>query len=177
MGHVDLEDFKEVLETMLAGLERRLLRRDGIAIEHTPDALDEVQYAAEREFAIRQLEQDSVRFRDVNAALRRIEEGVFGACLHCGSGQHQTPECRAVDPMLHRLSRCLRPDDGRSGAGRAPVDSTRTRGNASGPVRQSRLVGATSVPYANRAARGPKILYRCLAVASQTAGVKYRVGK
>ena len=85
MGHVDLEDFKQVLETMLAGLERRLLRRDGIAIEHTPDALDEVQYAAEREFAVRQLEQDSNRVRDVNAALRRIEEGVYGACLHCGS--------------------------------------------------------------------------------------------
>ena len=85
MGHVDLEDFKQVLETMLAGLERRLLRRDGIAIEHTPDALDEVQYAADREFAVRQLEQDSVRFRDVNAALRRIEEGSYGACLHCGS--------------------------------------------------------------------------------------------
>ena len=85
MGHVDLEHFKQVLETMLAYLERRLLRRDGITIEHTPDAFDEVQYAAEREFAVRQLEQDSVRFRDVNAALRRIEEGSYGACQHCGS--------------------------------------------------------------------------------------------
>jgi DnaK suppressor protein len=66
-------------------LERRLLRRDGITIEHTPDAFDEVQYAADREFAIRQLEQDSDRFRDVNAGLRRIEGGSYGACLHCGS--------------------------------------------------------------------------------------------
>ena len=85
MRHVDLEHFKQVLETMLAYLERRLLRREGITIEHTPDAFDEVQYAADREFAVRQLEQDSVRFRDVNAALRRIEEGSYGACLHCGS--------------------------------------------------------------------------------------------
>ena len=85
MENVALERFKQILETMLADLERPLRRREGIAIENTPDALDEVQNAAEREFAIRQLEQQSGRFRDVKAALQRIEEGTYGACLHCES--------------------------------------------------------------------------------------------
>jgi len=80
-----LEHFKEILQTMLADLERPLRRRDQIAIENTPDALDEVQNAAERDLAIRQLEHDSSRFRCLKAALQRIEEGTFGQCAHCES--------------------------------------------------------------------------------------------
>jgi DnaK suppressor protein len=83
MEHIVLEQFKGILETMLADLQRPLRRLDEIAIETTPDALDEVQNAAERELAIRQLEHDSSRFRFVKAALRRIEEGTYGQCVHC----------------------------------------------------------------------------------------------
>jgi DnaK suppressor protein len=86
MEHTVLEHFKRILETMLADLERPLRRRDQIAIENTPDALDEVQNAAERELAIRQLEHDSNRFRSVKAALGRIEDGTYGECMHCESG-------------------------------------------------------------------------------------------
>jgi len=80
-----LEDFKRILEKMLAELEGPLRRRDQIAIESSPDALDEVQNAAERELAIRQLELDSSRFRHLQAALQRIAEGTFGECAHCES--------------------------------------------------------------------------------------------
>jgi RNA polymerase-binding transcription factor len=80
-----LEQFKGILETMLAELEHPLRRRDQIAIENTPDALDEVQNAAERDLAIRQLEHDSSRFRYLKAALQRIEEGTFGQCARCES--------------------------------------------------------------------------------------------
>lgn len=83
MEHIALQQFKGILETMLADLQRPLRRRDEIAIETTPDAIDEVQNAAERELAIRQLEHDSSRFRLVKAALRRIEEGTFGQCAYC----------------------------------------------------------------------------------------------
>jgi DnaK suppressor protein len=85
MEQVALEHFKRVLENMLAELERPLRRRDQIAIENTPDALDEVQNAAEREFAIRQLESQSIRLRDVKAALGRIEDGTYGECTQCES--------------------------------------------------------------------------------------------
>src|SRR5215467_1843718 len=81
-----LEQFKQTLETMLVDLKRFLRRRDEIAIENTPDALDEVQNAAERELAIRQLEHDSSRFRTITAALQRIEDGTYGQCVQCESG-------------------------------------------------------------------------------------------
>jgi DnaK suppressor protein len=83
MEHIALQQFKGILQTMLADLQRPLRRRDEIAIETTPDAIDEVQNAAERELAIRQLEHDSSRFRFVKAALQRIEEGTYGQCAHC----------------------------------------------------------------------------------------------
>jgi DnaK suppressor protein len=60
-----------------------LRNRDGITIEKCPDALDEVQYATERELAIRSLDRDSNLLRNVRAALSRIDEGSFGSCLHC----------------------------------------------------------------------------------------------
>jgi DnaK suppressor protein len=60
-----------------------LRNRDGIAIEKCPDSLDEVQYATERELAIRSLDRDSNLLRNVRVALDRIEEGSFGVCLHC----------------------------------------------------------------------------------------------
>jgi DnaK suppressor protein len=85
MEHFVLEDFKRILETMLVELEQPLQRRDRIAIENTPDALDEVQNATEREFAIRQLEQQSGRYRSIKAALGRIEQGTYGECSRCES--------------------------------------------------------------------------------------------
>ena len=57
--------------------------RNRHAIEKCPDALDEVQYATERELAIRGPDRDSNLLRNVRAALGRIEEGSFGVCLHC----------------------------------------------------------------------------------------------
>ena len=60
-----------------------LRNREGIAIEKSPDALDEVQNAAERELAIRNLDRESNLLRNVRAALARIDEGTFGVCLHC----------------------------------------------------------------------------------------------
>jgi DnaK suppressor protein len=42
-----------------------------------------VQHAAERELAIRNLDRESNLLRNVRAALRRIDEGTFGVCLHC----------------------------------------------------------------------------------------------
>jgi hypothetical protein len=48
-----------------------LRNRDDIAIEKSADAIDEVQLAAERELAIRNLDRESSLLRDVEAALAR----------------------------------------------------------------------------------------------------------
>ena len=83
MTKTELNKFKEVLETKQAELAKVLRNREGITIEKSPDALDEVQNAAERELAIRNLDRESNLLRAVRAALHRIGEGTFGTCLHC----------------------------------------------------------------------------------------------
>src|SRR6202008_5113714 len=83
MTKTELNKFKEVLETKQAELAQVLRNRDAITIEKSPDALDEVQNAAERELAIRNLDRESNLLRNVRAALHRMDEGIFGVCLHC----------------------------------------------------------------------------------------------
>jgi len=83
MTKTELSKFKKILETKLDELEQIVRRRDAITIEKSADALDEVQHAAERELAIRNLDRESQLLRSVRSALRRIEEGSFGICLHC----------------------------------------------------------------------------------------------
>jgi DnaK suppressor protein len=83
MTKTELSKFKKILETKRDELEQIVRRRDAIAIEKSADALDEVQHAAERELAIRNLDRESQLLRSVRAALQRIEEGSFGICLHC----------------------------------------------------------------------------------------------
>ena len=83
MTKTELNKFKEILETKQAELAHVLRNREGIAIEKSPDALDEVQNAAERELAIRNLDRESNMLRNVRAALHRIDEGTFGVCAHC----------------------------------------------------------------------------------------------
>jgi DnaK suppressor protein len=79
----ELNKNRNVLQAQQAELVQRVQNRDGIAIEKTPDALDEVQLATERELAIRNLDRESNLLRNVRGALRRIDEGTFGICLHC----------------------------------------------------------------------------------------------
>ena len=83
MTKTELNKYKEALETKQAELVQVLRNRDGIAIEKSPDALDEVQNAAERELAIRNLDRESNLLRNVRGALARIEDGSFGVCVHC----------------------------------------------------------------------------------------------
>jgi DnaK suppressor protein len=79
----ELNKYRRMLEAREAELLHLLRNRDGIAIERSPDALDEDQYATDRELAIRNLDRDSNVLQNVRAALGRIEEGSFGVCLNC----------------------------------------------------------------------------------------------
>jgi DnaK suppressor protein len=83
MTKFELSKYQNVLEAKQAELVQLVRNRAGIAIEKSPDALDEVQHATEREMAIRTLDRESILLRNVRAARRRIEEGEFGVCLHC----------------------------------------------------------------------------------------------
>src|SRR5271154_7012104 len=79
----ELEKYKTVLETRLSELSYALRNREDIAIEKTPDALDEVQLAGERELAIRNLDRESNLLRNVKGALVRVADGSYGVCMHC----------------------------------------------------------------------------------------------
>ena len=83
MTKTELEKFKKILEAKQDELEQVVRKRDGITIEKSADALDEVQHASERELAIRNLDRESNLLRNVRSALRRLEDGTFGICLHC----------------------------------------------------------------------------------------------
>ena len=78
-----LSEVKEILERKQAELERVLRQRDGIAIEKSADQMDEIQYASERDLAIRNVDRESILLRAVKAALRRMEDDEFGTCVEC----------------------------------------------------------------------------------------------
>jgi DnaK suppressor protein len=69
----------------VAELTRVLQKRDGIAIEKSADQMDEIQYASERDLAIRNVDRESAMLRHVKAALARIHAGSFGTCMECES--------------------------------------------------------------------------------------------
>ena len=76
---------QEILERKEAELDRVLRKRDGIAIEKSADQMDEIQYATERELAMRNVDRESHLLRQVKAALKRVHDGSFGICMECES--------------------------------------------------------------------------------------------
>ena len=83
MTETELQKYKQALEEKQAELSAGLRNRDEIVIEKTPDALDEVQLAGERELAIRTLDREASLLRNVRSALARIADGSYGICMHC----------------------------------------------------------------------------------------------
>ena len=83
MTKTEFNKYKQLLETKQTELAGGLRNREGIAIEKTADALDEVQLAGARELAIRNLDRESNLLRNVRSALGRMADGSYGVCLHC----------------------------------------------------------------------------------------------
>jgi DnaK suppressor protein len=83
MTRTELNKFQTILTAKHTELARATGKRDGIAIERTPDVVDEVQLAAEREMITRNLDRESRLLRKVRVALGQIAEGTYGTCLEC----------------------------------------------------------------------------------------------
>ena len=98
-----ISTFKTILKAKQAELRPSIRERDVIAIERTADALDQVQLAAERELATRNLERESKLSRHVHAALHRIDEGAYGMCLNCDAeiGIQGNPHALGVTGPSH----------------------------------------------------------------------------
>jgi DnaK suppressor protein len=105
-----LKSFKKLLEAKLAELSAVVRNREGITIEKSPDALDEVQNMSERELAIRTLDRESKLLNLVRLALQRMEDGTYGTCLNCEeeislkrlNAVPQTPFCIACQELADR---------------------------------------------------------------------------
>lgn len=80
---LELDEFRNTLKTRQAELSAGLRRREVLAIETSADEFDQIQHAQERDFAMEALDRESVRFREISAALGRIDRGTFGICLNC----------------------------------------------------------------------------------------------
>jgi DnaK suppressor protein len=54
-----------------------------LAIETSPDELDQIQHAGDRDMAIDNLERDSSQPAEVRSRLRRVNAGAFEFCVGC----------------------------------------------------------------------------------------------
>jgi DnaK suppressor protein len=83
MTKTELSAFRKVLENRQTELGHGSGNREALAIDTSPDDLDRIQHASERDLAVRILEGNSSRLREVQAALRRMDTGTFGVCIDC----------------------------------------------------------------------------------------------
>jgi DnaK suppressor protein len=93
-----------ILEAKQAELVGGLRNRDGITIEKSADQMDEIQYATERDLAIRNVDRESTLLRQVKAALQRIQDGGFGTCLDCEEAI--SPKRLVAVPWAPRCIKC-----------------------------------------------------------------------
>ena len=83
MTKTELNGFRRALETKRDELEKRSWSREALAIDSSPEDLDRIQNASNRDWAMVDLERDSNRLREVRGALHRIDAGSFGICAGC----------------------------------------------------------------------------------------------
>ena len=83
MTKTELIHYRKALENKRAEIGDGSANRQALAIDTSPDELDRIQNANERDYAIGNLERNSNRMREVRAALGRIGDGTFGVCANC----------------------------------------------------------------------------------------------
>lgn len=81
--------FRNVLERKHQDLLSASSNREEIVIEVTADEIDRMQQQVTREIAIRNLDQTSKLLKNVQAALDRIDDEIYGICLRCEEPIHE----------------------------------------------------------------------------------------
>jgi len=77
MTKTELNRFEAILNAQTIELEQLIRHRDGIRVERSADQLEEIQQASERALAVCNLDRHFNHLRNVQAALRRTQEGSF----------------------------------------------------------------------------------------------------
>jgi len=83
MTKIELNRLRNTLQNKQAELQSGNRSRGALVIERSPDELDRIQHAQERDLAIDILDRNSKLLREALAALSRIDAGKFGVCLDC----------------------------------------------------------------------------------------------
>ena len=83
MTNTQTKAFQSILETRLIELGNGRWNRESLAVEASPDELDRIQNANDRDYAMSNLAREAKRLQEVQIALRRIQEGSFGSCVVC----------------------------------------------------------------------------------------------
>jgi DnaK suppressor protein len=83
MTKIELSKFRNMLAARQAEFGSGNPKREALAIETSPDELDRIQDAGNRDWAMGNLERNANRLREVEAALRRIDTEGFGICENC----------------------------------------------------------------------------------------------
>ena len=111
MEVVQLKTFKRALKAQQTiAIHDLVENREIIGAERSADEMDQSGLSAEREFAILGLNRRSDVLRNIQAALRRIEDGTFGTCTNCEEtiGRHRlvavpwTPFCIRCQEAVDR---------------------------------------------------------------------------
>src|ERR1700692_1435928 len=79
----ETQHFARVLTDKLAELTNQRQGRDRIAVETSPDEVEEGLLAAERDIALMDLGRMSSTCRQIQAALKRVRDESFGICTRC----------------------------------------------------------------------------------------------
>jgi DnaK suppressor protein len=82
LPHNEIQHFRRELEAKRADLAGNR-NPEGIAIERTPDSMDELVLANERDLTVERLNRETFLLRQVADALDRIATGDYGICLEC----------------------------------------------------------------------------------------------
>ena len=83
MTNTEVSAIRRALETRQAEIGSAGSDREALAIDTSPDEMDRIQYASDRDYAVSNLERNASRLRELRAALLRIASGTFGICVNC----------------------------------------------------------------------------------------------
>ena len=83
MTKAEISTLKSSLQVRMAAIRDNGSKREDIVIQQAPDSFDAVQLNTERDLTIAILNHEAIQLRNLEGALRRIDEGLFGICREC----------------------------------------------------------------------------------------------
>jgi DnaK suppressor protein len=122
MTTTELRAFRRALENRQTELGNGNRNRETFAIETSPDELDRIQQAGDRDYAISNLERNFSRLREVRTALRSFDAGTFGICVDCG--ENINPKRLAAVPWASSCIACQEAADREQKTSRSEIDTS-----------------------------------------------------